>query len=84
MDPAYLASFNGTYDLVLLDIEWQVALVILFSSTALLSLVSNVLAIFILLNQDRFTSELWKYLVNLSCADILMALVCIPVRLIKS
>lgn len=61
--------------------EWQVALVILFSSTAIFSLVSNVLAIFILLNQDCFTSELWKYLVNLSVADILMALFCIPVRL---
>lgn len=82
MDPVYMSSFNGTYDLVLLDREWQISLVILFSFTAVLSLVSNVLAIYILLNQDCFTmSELWKYLINLSIADILMALVCIPVRL---
>lgn len=79
MDPSFVGSFNGTYDLVLLDIEFQIGLIILYSSTAVLSFIANAFAIYILLNQDRLTSELWKYLVNLSIADILMALFSIPV-----
>lgn len=78
MDPAAMSSQNNTYDLVLLDYKWQATLVILYSSTAVVSFASNVLAIFILLSRDRLTSELWKYLVNLSIADIFMALFSIP------
>ncbi|KAJ6216586.1 hypothetical protein RDWZM_007743 [Blomia tropicalis] len=78
MDSIYLSSQNKTYDLALLDYEWQVALVTLYSSTAVLSFTSNVLAIYILLSHDRFNSEMWKFLVNLSIADIFMALMGIP------
>ncbi|KAH7637591.1 myokinin receptor-like protein [Dermatophagoides farinae] len=78
MDPTYLASLNNTYELELLNNEWQMILIVWYSSTAILSLISNVLAIFILIKCDRFMSEIWKYLVNLSIADILMAMFSIP------
>ncbi|KAH9413990.1 hypothetical protein DERP_012367 [Dermatophagoides pteronyssinus] len=78
MDPTYLASLNNTYELELLNDRWQIILIVWYSSTAILSLISNILAIFILITSDRFMSEIWKYLVNLSVADILMAMFSIP------
>lgn len=79
MDPSFIAEANSTtYDLSLLNNRWQTLLIVLYSGTAILSFTSNVLAIFILFSPDRINSELWKYLVNLSIADILMALFSIP------
>lgn len=78
MDSVYLSQANETYDMALLGSRWQVSLIILYSSTAILSFTSNVLAICILLGHDMRTTELWKYLLNLSIADVLMALFSIP------
>lgn len=79
MDPLYLASLNrSNVELDLLTPEWQAAIVTLYSGTALISISANLLAIFVIFSQERFTTEIWKYLINLSIADIFMALFSIP------
>lgn len=57
---------------------YQVILIILYSATAFLSLASNLITIIVLLKGDRISSELWKYLINLSVSDIAMSLFSIP------
>ncbi|KAF7488833.1 Neuromedin-K receptor [Sarcoptes scabiei] len=78
MDSMYLASFNKTYDLELLDRRWQISLIALYSATAIFSLLANIFAVIILLSINRSTSEIWKYLINLSVSDILMSMFSIP------
>jgi len=79
MDPIWLAN-NSTDlpDLNLLDDHWQTLLIILYTTTAIVSLASNVITIIVLIKGERFSSELWKYLINLSVADITMAIFSIP------
>ncbi len=57
---------------------YQVILIILYSMTAFISLVSNLITIIVLLKGDRISLELWKYLINLSVSDIAMSLLSIP------
>ncbi|XP_054155174.1 RYamide receptor-like [Oppia nitens] len=57
---------------------YQVLLIGLYSTTALISLSFNVVTILVLVKGDRLSSELWKFLVNLSAADITMATFSIP------
>jgi len=57
---------------------YQVILVILYSTTAFISLASNLITIIVLIKGDRISSELWKYLINLSVSDIAMSLFSIP------
>jgi len=57
---------------------WQVILIAVYSTTAFVSLSSNVLTIIILLRGEHVSTELWKFLLNLSLADISMATFCIP------
>jgi hypothetical protein len=79
MDPIWLASNStGSADLTLLNNDWQTFLIILYSTTAIVSLASNVITIIVLIKGERFSSELWKYLINLSVADITMAIFSIP------
>jgi hypothetical protein len=79
MDPIWLAN-NSTDlpDLNLLDDHWQTLLIILYTTTAIVSLASNVITIIVLIKGERLSSELWKYLINLSVADITMAIFSIP------
>lgn len=58
---------------------WQAFLMVIYSVTAIVSLCSNLLTIIILLRGEHLSTELWKFLLNLSVADILMAVFCIPV-----
>lgn len=80
MDSIYLSSLsNSSYDLSLLSDQGQAAVVVLYTSTAILSFTSNLLAIYIIVHRDRLHhSEIWLLLTNLSVADILMAIFCIP------
>ncbi len=57
---------------------WQVIIISLYSATAFISLGSNLVTIIVLLKGDRISSELWKFLVNLSVSDIAMSIFSIP------
>ena len=59
-------------------VPWQIILIVIYSSTAFISLGSNVLTIVILIRGQHVSTELWKFLLNLSVADIMMAIFCIP------
>jgi len=81
MDPIWLAGSNsseGLPDLKLLDGHWQSFLIVLYTTTAIVSLASNIITIIVLVKGERLSSELWKYLINLSVADITMAIFSIP------
>jgi hypothetical protein len=80
MDSIWLANNtkDGLADLNLLNNHWQTFLIILYSTTAIVSLASNVITIIVLVKGERLSSELWKYLINLSVADITMAIFSIP------
>ena len=47
---------------------WQIILIVIYSATAFISLSSNLLTIAILLRGDQVSTELWKFLLNLSFA----------------
>ena len=57
---------------------WQVILILLYSTTAFISLGSNLITIIVLLKGDRISSELWKFLINLCISDIAMSIFSIP------
>jgi hypothetical protein len=65
-------------DLELLDAFWQTLLITLYSLTAALSLIGNIIAIWVLMAGKRSSRELRMFLVNLSLSDITMALFSIP------
>lgn len=79
MDPIWLANKTQNLpDLSLLNSKWQTFFIIIYTTTAIISLASNIVTIIVLVKGERLSSELWKYLINLSVADISMALFCIP------
>ena len=90
MDPIKLvAKFNntagnstGSRPLPPLDAlafwPWQVTIISLYSTTAFVSLGSNLITIIVLLKGDRISSELWKFLINLCISDIAMSIFSIP------
>ncbi|XP_054166866.1 RYamide receptor-like [Oppia nitens] len=83
MDQIYLSqNFNNTNEtfpsLEALSDEWQVFLIMLYSATATISLASNIITIIVLAKGERISSEIWKFLLNLSISDILMSLFSIP------
>ena len=58
---------------------WQILIIVVYSATAILSLTLNIISILVMIRKDRsISTELWKFLVNLSAADIGMAIFCIP------
>jgi hypothetical protein len=65
-------------DFELLDAFWQKLLITLYSLTAALSLIGNIIAIWVLMAGKRSSRELRMFLVNLSLSDITMALFSIP------
>ncbi|XP_075585350.1 uncharacterized protein LOC124494818 isoform X3 [Dermatophagoides farinae] len=69
----------ATYEeLELLDKNWQIMIIFLYTLTAALALFGNILAICVLLFGKRSSKELRIFLVNLSMSDIMMALFSIP------
>lgn len=72
-------QYNNIPNLEALEFyPWQIILISIYSTTAFISLSSNVLTIVILLRGKHVSTELWKFLLNLSIADIVMATFCIP------
>lgn len=63
----------------LLEGFWAQVLIWSYSLTAICALVLNLGTIFVLAHSERaISTELWRFLVNLSVADIGMAIFCIP------
>lgn len=69
-DPPYLEA---------LSYPWNIPVICIYSLTAFVSLFSNLITVIILLKGEHLSTELWKFLLNLSVADILMSIFCIPV-----
>ena len=65
-------------DYELLDPFWQSFLIALYSLTAALSFIGNIIAIWVLMAGKRSSRELRMFLVNLSLSDVTMALFSIP------
>lgn len=65
-------------DLEAIPEPYQSCLAVLYSGTALIALIANVLAIFILITKKRSSADLRKYLVNLAIGDISMAAFSLP------
>jgi hypothetical protein len=65
-------------DLEALPEPFQTCLAILYGGTALIAIISNILAIIILNKKKRSSADLRKYLINLAVADISLAALSIP------
>lgn len=83
MDPLWLMNFTQSYQNepqleALPFYPWQIFMILMYSITAFVSLGSNILTIVTLLRSEQVSSELWKFLLNLSISDITMATFCIP------
>nr|XP_046919940.1 QRFP-like peptide receptor [Dermatophagoides farinae] len=61
-----------------LDESYQIFLIILYSFTACFAFISNLLTIIVMWKGKRCTRDLRKFLINLSIADLLMAMFTIP------
>ena len=57
---------------------FQVILIVLYSATAIISLSFNIISIIVMSKSSRLTTEIWKFLINLSVSDITMAIFSIP------
>lgn len=73
-----MKNYSSYEELELLSANWQIVLVILYSLTAALALIGNVISIWVLTSGKRSSKELRIFLVNLSLSDITMALFSIP------
>ena len=71
-------NFDSSESLDALNGNIQKLLVLLYSITALLAFVGNVTVIFVLSNGKRCPMSLRKFLINLSLADVSIALFSIP------
>ncbi|XP_054157023.1 RYamide receptor-like [Oppia nitens] len=65
-------------DFELIDRFWQSFLITLYSLTAAVSFIGNIIAIWVLMAGKRSSRELRMFLVNLSLSDVIMALFSIP------
>jgi hypothetical protein len=78
---ANLSSSNSTAELselLALPEPFPKILALLYGGTASLALVTNILAIIILVKNMKISADLRKYLINLAVADISMAVFCVP------
>ncbi|KAH9413121.1 hypothetical protein DERP_006807 [Dermatophagoides pteronyssinus] len=73
-----MENTTNTMPLEALDYPYQVSLIILYSLTACLAFISNLLTIIVMMNGKRCIGDMRKFIVNLSIADILMAIFTIP------
>ena len=72
------SHFDYDYPPLELPVASQVTLIMLYTLTALASLVGNAMVIFVLCCVRRNHSNLSRYLVNLAVADLTMVIFCIP------
>ncbi|KAH9389074.1 hypothetical protein TYRP_008428 [Tyrophagus putrescentiae] len=59
-----------------LSYPWNVPVIVIYSLTAFVSLCSNLITVVILLKGEHLSTELWKFLLNLCIADIIMSIFC--------
>ena len=78
MNGSWIGTNPDDQPLEALSISFQIILVILYSVTALVALVGNVTVILVLCNGKRCPLSLRKFLINLSLADVSIALFSIP------
>ncbi len=80
-------NYNGSYFPPIqleFPVEAQIALIAVFSLTALMSVIGNILVLIVLSLGTRSKTDLSKYLLNLAIADLCMACFCIPFTFTKS
>jgi hypothetical protein len=58
--------------------SWQIILVILYTLTAILALIENLIVVFVQANGRRFETLIRKSLINLAVSDILLGVLCVP------
>jgi hypothetical protein len=78
---ANLSSYDSTAELsklLALPEPFPTILVLLYGGTASLALVTNILAVIILVKKMKISADLRKYLINLSAADMSMAVFSVP------
>ncbi|CAM1293283.1 Uncharacterised protein g687 [Pycnogonum litorale] len=78
---AVKTALNATFPIDVLnavDGRMQIFLIVMYSLTALLSLIGNVTVISVLMYVKRSSRELRLLLINLAVSDITMAVFCIP------
>ncbi|KAK3582710.1 hypothetical protein CHS0354_013063, partial [Potamilus streckersoni] len=66
-----------------LSSESQAGLIVLYSLTALLSIVGNVFVVLVFVRGRRSRTDLRPFLINLAVADLIMALFCMPFTFIS-
>ena len=69
---------NSLSDLEALPQPFKFLLELIYLATALIALITNIFAIFVLSTRKRSSSDLRKYLINLALGDISMAIFSIP------
>ena len=67
-----------------LPLRWQGGLIFLYSSTALLTLVGNIVVLIVLTKGNRSRTQLSRYLINMAISDLCMAVFCIPFTYTKT
>lgn len=67
-----------------LSYPWNVPVIVIYSLTAFVSLCSNLITVVILLKGEHLSTELWKFLLNLCIADIIMSIFCTEVSVCAS
>ncbi len=65
-------------ELLALSEPFPTILALLYGGTASLALIANILAIIILVKKMKISADLRRYLINLSAADLSMAIFCVP------
>lgn len=77
-------DYNYTYDydtaIAHLPMEEFVPVVLFYSVTGVVGLVGNLLVVFAIANFPRMRSITNWFLLSLACADLLLVLVCVPVK----
>jgi hypothetical protein len=76
-----LSTYNSTAnlsELLALAEPFPTILALLYGGTALIAFVTNISAVIILVKQMKTSDDLRKYLINLSAADISMAVFSVP------
>jgi hypothetical protein len=65
-------------DLIALPEPFPKVLALLYGGTALIAFVTNILAVIILIKKMKTSADLRKYLINLSAADLSVAVLSVP------
>lgn len=85
MDPIWLANAIFTnmtadtqFELEALPFKYQILLIILYTITSIIAFFVNFVTVLVLIRGEKTSKELKKYLINLSCADLIMATFSIP------